>query len=856
MNTWTKLKCLIPGRRKAIEQDMQDELESLALLAGAEGRRNSLGSLTLVAEQSRAAWTWVWLEQLAADTKYALRMMRKSPLFTATAVLSLALGIGANTAIFSFLNAVMLKSLPVEDPDSLVVLTSYARDGKIGDFGYEDYRALCQDNSAFKGIMAASRVAAVSAGSGSDAQTVQRKIVSGNYFSVLGVRLPLGRFIREGEDDVQAAVISHGWWQRGFGGTAGVVGRSLELDGRAFEIVGIAPPEFLSETAGEQVDVWTTVALMPAGLKRAPGFTWLYLMGRLKPNVNYQQASASLLPRMPQMLNKFIERVQIEPGRSGGAGLRNTFASPLKVLMAIVGVALLMACANLAGLLLARSASRKREIGTRLAIGASRGRLIRQLVTESLLLAILGGLAGIVFAYYGQSVLLALVTGLGRRISLDLRPDASVLVFTLLVSLATGVLVGIVPAVGTVRGTDDALKLGAYDAAGRRRKRFGVRGALIAFQISMSMLLLVVGGLFIRTMQNLQSQDMGVRTSNVLSLRIEGRRGERVDWSNVIPEIARRLDSVRGVQAAGGSLFATLANAGGITGFRVDGYAAPTGEEQRAGANWITPGYLEAAGIPLLAGRDFSLQDNASARKAAIINQSMAKHYFSASQGAVGRSFVLNDQRYEIIGVAKDAKYSDLRESARRFVYLPALQTNQEIRSLEIRTSGAPEEFTPNVRQILKQVEPRLRIVEAMTLEQRVRQKLAREVLIANLASFFGGLTLVLVILGAYGMLSYTVVRRTKEFGIRIALGGRFASVTGTVLRDLSIAVLVGLMCGLAFAVMAGRVISSMLFGVRSVDPATIAIAVAILLVAVIAASVLPVLRAARVDPVSALRLE
>jgi putative ABC transport system permease protein len=361
MSVLLKLKYLLPGRRRAIEQDMREELESLAALSDADGARRDLGSLTFVAEEGRAVWMWTWLEQLAADIRYACRMMKRNPGLTLTAVLSLALGIGANTAIFSLMNAILLKALPVNDPASLAVLTSYSNDGRIGDFGYGDYLAIRQEKGAFAGIMAASTLAPVTAGIGAESETVQRKIVSSNYFSVLEVRLAAGRAFREDEEEQQIAVIGDQWWRHSFGAAPDAVGRPIDLDGKAFTIVGIAAPDFLSETVGERVDVWTTMALMPPAMRTAPGYTWLNLMGRLNPGVSAKQAGARLAAFSPQMQNRFIERVGIAPGSSGSSGLRDSFSAPLKVLMGVVAVALLIACANLAGLLLARAASRHRD---------------------------------------------------------------------------------------------------------------------------------------------------------------------------------------------------------------------------------------------------------------------------------------------------------------------------------------------------------------------------------------------------------------------------------------------------------------------------------------------------------------
>jgi predicted permease len=852
MSVLLKLKSLLPGRRRAIEEDMREELESLASLSEADGKRADLGSLALVAEESRAVWMWTWLERLAADIRYACRTMSRNPGLTLTAVLSLALGIGANTAIFSLMNAILLKTLPVNDPASLAVLTSYSKDDRVGDFGYLDYLAIRGEKGAFSGIMAASTLAPLAGGIGAESETVQRKIVSSNYFSVLQVRPALGRGFRDDEEDQQVAVIGDRLWRRSLGGSPDVVGRQIDLDGKAFTIVGIAPPEFLSETVGESVDVWATMTLMPPALKTAPGYTWLNLMGRLKPGVSAKQAGASLGALVPQMQNRFIERIGIEPGSSGSSGLRDNFSAPLKVLMGIVVVALLIACSNLAGLLLARAASRQREIATRLAIGASRIRLFRQLITESIVLSVLGGFLGLGFSIWGARVLLNLVSGAGKTISVDLRPDLPVLLFNLAISLVTGLLFGVAPAIHAVRGNvGEALKINASGTS-FGRSGLGLRGGLVAAQVALSMLLLIVGGLFVHTLRNLKNQDLGLRVANVLSVQL--RPQEQFHPGPIfILELLRRVEAVPGVRSACLSFSGALGNSGGVRGFRFEG-AAPTADDQRAGANWVTSKYFETLGTPLVYGREFSPQDNASSPPVVIVNRAMARRY-TGTDRVVGRRIVF-DKPYEIIGVTADAKHGDLRESAQPFVYFAALQSGSEVHSLEVRTAVSPFAVAGAIRRLARELDPRLRIGETSTLEQIVDLKLAREVLIADLAGFFAGLTLLLVVIGVYGAVAYSVARRTKEIGIRIALGALPANITGIVLRRLAFAVFAGLIVGTAVAMAAARLFAFLLFGVTATDMQAIGGAGTILCLAALIAGYLPIRRAWRLDPTTALRLE
>ncbi len=854
VSIFAKLRSLWPAHRRALEQDMREELDALAALAESEGARSQLGNLTRAAEEGRSIWTYASLEQFAADILYAARTMKQNPGFTAIALLSLALGIGANTAVFSLMDAILLKTLPVRDPESLVVLTSYSQNEKIGDFGYPDYLALRSGTSTLSGLMAASALSPVNAGIGGQSELVQAKIVSGDYFSVLGIQAAVGRILRAEDENRLLAVISYRWWKQRFGGSASAIGRQIDLDGKPFTIVGVAPAGFLGETVGESADLWTTIALIPASTRDAPGYTWLNLMGRLKPGVNARQASLNLSLLAPLMLNRFIQRVAVEPGSLGGPGLRNTFSFPLKALMTLVIVALLIACANLAGLLLARAASRQREIATRLAMGASRGRLFRQLMTESTFLALVGGLLGLSLAAWGQRVLLNLVAGVGRAISIDLRPDPHVLLFTVAASILTGLLFGIAPALHAIRGNaGEALKITSSHISGRSG-RWGLRDALMAFQVALSMVLLVVGLLFIRTLHNLKAQDLGVRPANVLTVRLDVEHGLQPAWPLLTMELLHRLRAIPGVEAVTASFNPTLENEGGIVGFHFEGQPQ-TPEAQHAQANWVAPGYFATLGIPLLQGREFSPSDNANSQRVVVINHAAASRYFGKKR-AVHRQFVFNSQPYEIVGVARDGKYNDLRASATPFVYFAALQNASPIQSLEIRTAASPLILAGAVRDVVRDIDPRLRIVEIGTLERRIEQKLAREILVADLAGFFAGLTLVLAIIGIYGTLAYSVARQTKEIGIRIALGAPLSVVARTVMGHLLLIGAIGVAIGIVAALAAGQLVSSLLFGLDPTDPMSIGSATAILSLATIAAGSLPVLRASRVEPTVALRLE
>lgn len=862
-----RLRSLV--RRKAIDAELDEELQfhiqsqiNLQLAKGLspeEARyaaQRATGGLTQIKEECRDMRKLNLLENLIQDVRYAGRTFAKSPVFTATAVLSLALGIGANTAIFSMIDAVLLKSLPVNRPDELLALTRVARDGYTGsDFSYPAYLDLRDSNDAFVGLLAASGTRPADLGSSAGTETAQYKIVSDNYFSVLGMRPILGRVFQAQDDAQPVAVISARFWQQSFDGSKAVLGRQLTLDGVPVTIVGVAPSEFLSESVGEIPDLWASVSLETVR-RNSPGFTWLYLMGRLKPGIQGTQATAELNVIAARSGSDMVSRISVEPGGRGFSRFRDRVATPLSVLMAIVAVVLLIACANLASLLLARAATRQREIATRLAIGAGRRRVVRQLLTESLLLSVMGGVLGVLFAWWSGRVLVSLLVAGRNTIALDLRPDLRIFLFTGAISLLTGVLFGLAPALQAVRrDVGQVLKLSAHTLASRER-RWHLKDALIVTQIALSLLLLVIGGLFIGTLRNLKTQDTGFRAENVLLVQLGAQRGHQPEWPGLLVRLLERLRAIPGVQAASVSFNGPLSDAGsGVLGLNVEGYLPRTPEDQKARADWVGPAYFETVGNPLFEGRDFSLADDATAPRVAIVNQTMARHYFGAGP-AVGRRFEWNKEAYQIVAVAKDAKYNDLRAPSPRVVYFAALQRMGGINSLEVRTASSPIAFAAVVRAAVREIDPRLRIGEVTTVAKRIDQKLSREYLVADISGFFGGLTLLLVSIGIYGTLAYGVARRTNEIGIRMALGAAPASVLRMVLRDTLLRLAAGLIVGVAAVLACRRALASLLFGLTPTDCATIALAAVVLIAMSLGASYLPARRASRIDPIAALRLE
>ena len=818
-----------------------------------------LGNSTLIREEVFQMNSFGFVETLWQDARFGLRMLRKNPGFAAVAILTLALSIGVNTAIFSLLDAILLRALPVSHPESLVLLSSFSRDSRVGDFGYEDYRRLRDGNQAFAGILAASSQARIDVVTDLDTEAALRKIASANYFSVLGVRPALGRVFNNEDDNLPVLVISNGFWKRSFSGSPSVIGKQMDLGGGAFTIVGVAPPEFTGETVGEAPDIWATISLVPASQRNLPGYTWLNLMGRLKPGVRAQQASADLSLLVPQLSDSeahggFITRIAVESGDRGSSALRNTFSAPLNVLMTVVAIVLLIACTNLASLQLARAATRQKEIATRLALGAGRGRIVRQLLTESVMLALAGGAVGLLFALWTEEFLLNLVASAGRAITIDVRPDLHALVFTAAISVATGVLFGLAPALQAARQGGVGLNPNSRFRVGPSR-RWAPKDILIVLQVALSALLLIVGGLFVRTLENLKTQDIGFQAANVLSVQIGSDSGRWALTASAMAPLLQRVEAIPGVRVGSFSFIPTLAAEGsGVNGLKFDGYPA-TAENQRAHANWVGPNYFAASGIPLVEGRDFSIADNSSGQKTAVLNQSIARHYFG-DRSAVGRRFQFNDVQYTIIGVAKDAKYVDLRQSNVPFIYFAALQSNSEIHSLELRTTRSPLALAGEVRDAIQNADPHLKIREITTLQNRIDQHLAREILAADVAGFFSALALVIIFVGIYGTLAYTVARRTNEIGIRMALGARKRDVLRLVVGQGMVLTLAGLAMGIAAALGLTRFLASLLYGVKPSDALTfVAVSLTVIGVALFA-SYIPARRATLVDPMVALRNE
>jgi predicted permease len=831
-----------------IELEIEEELENGRNRREARASAmRTMGNVTLAKEQVHDQSPWAWWEQLRQDGRHSLRSLRRNPAFALTVVLTLALGVGANGAIFSVIDALLLRTLPVRDPASLVAL----HDTKLENFTYPDYLQLRDNNTTLDALLAASGTLRAVIDAGGDAESGTARIVTANYFSALGVRPAAGRLLSNGDDSQSFAIVSHGYWRRRFASAPDVVGRALKINGASFTVVGVAPEHFFGETPGVAPDVWTTVMLHPPQALTERGFSWLYPIGRLKPGVSAAQAQASLSALLePSPAAGSEPRVQVAGAAHGSPRWRETIATPLFVLMAVVAVVLLIACTNLASLFLTRGNAQRREIAMRLALGASRGRVVRQLMTETLLLAAIGGAAGIAVALWGGHFLIGMAAALspGLVLSLDYTAGARLALFALAAVLFAGLLFGLAPALRTVR-----LAAGGDRVVGVERA-WGFRGGLITVQVALSLVLIAGTMMFVRSLRNLESQTAGFQTDALLRVEMMAERGYRPP-PGFLPRILERTRAIPGVQLATAATFGTFSNQGGVNGLRFEGHTPRDPQEQRARMDAVGPDYFRTTGLRLAAGRDISADDHADAPKVAVINQTAARFYFGSDAAAVGRHFAFNNADYEIVGVAENTKYGDLREAPLRIVYFSAAQRGGAAGVLEVRAAGADASVLASaVRAAVRDVDPRISVASARTVAAMIDQKLGREHMIADISGVFSVLTLLLVSIGIYGTVAYTVGRRTRELGLRLALGARRGSVVWLVVREVALILAIGTALGLAGAAGAGRLVQSLLYGIEPTDVVTLMTAASLLAAVALAAAYLPALRASRLDPAAVLR--
>jgi predicted permease len=865
--------------------------------------RIEMGSIETVKHKVRSATWESTAESIWYDIRHSLRIMAKSPGFTTVAILSLALGIGANTAIFTLINSLMLKSLPVTNPEELVAFGQEFGGGRVAGipagpwdiFPYDFYQRLQQQQKMFQGIAAyASFPTQISvqptvSATASSTQAIGH-LVSGNFFNVLGAEPLLGRPILPTDTEAPGrnpvAVVSYRYWQQSLSADPSVIGSSITVNRTPITIVGVMPPKFYGvDLNAESPDMWLPVTMqaevtLQPTLLAPNGLQWLHLMGRRKPDTNTKQAQAWVTAQAQQYLsdheahplsseaNQQIQKsfVELLPGEAGVSTMRILYQQPLHILMGVVVLVLLIACANLANFLLAKAASREREFSTRLALGSSRARIVRQILTETLLLSFIGGVLGLLLAFWGTRLLIGFVLGGENHTALSATPDLHVLAFTFGLSILTALLFGIAPALRISRiSVAPTLTSNARTAAssGGRSSRL-LPNLLVTAQVMLSVILLAGAGLFLRTLHNLQTQDYGFNRTNVLLVQFNAKfAGYKPEQLNgLYDRILTRLDALPGVKSA--ALSGTPAINAGQWDSPIDikGYTPAPGEDLNTLINRVSADYFKTLGIPVIQGRPIESRDTATAPKIVVVNQTLADHFFPHGD-AIGHRFTVADPEvkgeWEIAGVVGNTKYASPRDDARRMIYLPVTQlTGDDSYAywLQLRTTGDPTKAAIAVRAALAEVDPNLPVLEVRAIATQIDRLMARETLISQLSTFFSLLALSLACIGLYGVMTYNVVRRTNEIGIRIALGAQSSGVLWMILKESLLLLAIGVALGIPATLLGTRAIQSQLFGLSSTDPLTFLAATFTISLVTLIAAWLPARRATKVDPIIALRYE
>ena len=861
----------------------EKEADGLPADAARAAAQRQFGNTTSLHEQGREARGWPLLDSLQQDLRYGFRSLKASPAFALTAVLSLALGIGANTAIFSIVNAVMLRTLPVEDPRALVEI----KQGEMGELTNPIWEQIRDRQHAFSGTLAYSE-ARFDLADGGESQFAQGMWVSGDFFRVLGVPAFRGRVFNKYDDrrGVPAlAVISYVFWQRRYAGDPTVMGKILRLNRRPFEIVGVTPPWFTGLNVDRGFDVAIPIACEPllhpdrSALDSRSNW-WLNVLGRLRPEESLAQAAArmnllapdvnraTLPPDLnPQDQAEYLKNLfALSPAARGFSETGSQYRGALFLLMAIAGLVLLIACANVANLLLARAAARQREIAVRMAIGASRARIVRQLLTESLLLSLLGTGGGFLLALAGSRLLIHLLSTTANPLDIDLSPDLRVFAFTLAAAVLTALLFGLAPAFLATRvELERALKENARTAT-PGASRFDSNKALIVGQVALSLMLLVGSGLFLGTLRNLLTIDPGFQRQNVLVIDADFQQASvpKSQRVRVYGETIERLRALSGVVSASSSAIVPISGRGWNDVVQAEGFNATSFMDGLAFFNRISPEYFKTMRTPVLVGREFDAHDDSVSRKVTVINESAARHFFG-SVNAIGKTIRLDRPRdehggpdlYEVIGVVKDAKYFSIEEKPARTIYLSSAQDDDPPPNIayEVRSSNSVERLIPSIRAAIAAVN-RDASLEFRNFETQVSDSLLRPRVVAVLSAAFGLLALLLAMIGLYGVTNYAVVRRKSEIGIRLALGQQRSAVVWLMLRGVALLLLIGILCGVVASLAAGRLVTGLLYGIRPNDPLQVGAAVFILALAAGLAAYLPARRAARLDPMAALREE
>ena len=889
-------------RRGRFEREMEDELrdhidrrtedlirEGMSPENARRRARVEFGAGQARREECREARGFRPFDEAAQDARYSLRSLRRHPAFAAVAILSVALGIGANTAIFSLLNAVALKSLPVAAPGELFALrwSDPKTPQRFSWPTFERFHAAVPRTP----MTASTRITSMNVviGGSRSAETASGQLVSGEYFDVLGLHPALGRLLTPDDnrtvDGHPLAVISHGYWERRFASSPAAIGQDVTLNGTHFTIIGVGPPGFSGVWADAPADVWIPVMMQSAvhyagnrsshnGDDEKPWppqeqILWLDIVARIPRDQATARAHLGVafqqeLTRVANLYGGdvarrravFAQHLDLEPCGRGFSTLRKTFSKPLAALLVMVGLVLLIACANVANLLLARASGRRQEVSVRLSIGAGRWRLVRQFLTESALLAVLGALLGLLVAKGAMTLLVGQVFEGAQAIPISITPDLRVISFTLGLTLITTMLFGLFPA---IRGTDvelsTAMKAGGRTTHGSARS--GGMKLLVASQVALSLVVLVASGVFARSFRQLLLQDRGFDRENVIAVFVNPKSAGFTEGQ--LPALYRtlveRIDAVPGVRSAAVAENGLVSGSESHSGVEIAGYPKRPDEEIQFQVDSVGLNYFGTVGMRLLEGRDFTWRDNEHAPKVAIVNETLARRYFPG-RSALGQRFGDNRPDTEIVGVVVDSLVNDVHKPVPTMAWYPIAQQPDFIRTILVRAAGNSTAVESQLRSAIAQAAPALPVRGIRTLEEQIRSNLVEERLMVQLTAAFGALALLLAAVGLYGVMAYSVARRTSEFGIRMALGARREEVLWKIIGESSLIVGIGLACGLPLMLGAMRLVSSMLFGVSAADPLTVLAAAAVLVVVALFAVAIPAVRASRVDPMVALRYE
>jgi predicted permease len=836
------------------------------------------------------------MHSLMQDLRFSLRQIRRSPGFMVTAVLTLALGVGANTAIFSLLDQALLRSLPVHDPGQLVILSApgNAWEGSSGNngagveksFSYPMYRDLRDRGTAFDGLIATSPAPVGIVRNGAS-NVASAEIVSGNYFSVLGVEAAKGRMLTQADDTTPGgnpvAVVSFNYWKTHLGSDAAVVGQTLLINGQPFQIIGISPPEFQSVVWGQVPDVFVPISMLEQ-IRPGKGVRlqnhkarWMCLIGRLKPGESPERAQIAMAPlwhalraeelkalgtKSPRFVDEFLTRSELEVlrGSSGLSYSRDNLRSPLLAVMAMAFLVLLIAAVNVASLLLVRSAARVREFSLRYALGANARRVVQQLFLEGLLIGIAGGAAGLLIAPLCIRVLVHRL-GSDSATAFSTTLDARLLAFNFAIALVVSVLFSLAPALQLIRpDIVNALKQQTSTTTG---STLNFRRLIVSLQVGLSMLLLVGSGLFVRTMQNLRHVDTGFNPSHLITFHIDPLLSGYVQEK--IPVLHQRvletMATLPGIQAVAATDDPELADSNHDGNVTVEGYTAPPDDDYDVEIPLINSDFFHAMQVPLMAGRIFTEDDDSNHPPVGIVNETFAKHYFSDPAAAVGRRVAFgggnHPQFMTIVGVSRDAKHMSLRQAAPPTLFTPLRQAKIVGQLyLYLRTAAAPEQTFVAVRQAIKQIDPGLAVDAMRTMDDQIETTLSNERMIEMLAISFGLLATVLAGVGLYGVLAYSTAQRTREIGIRMALGSSRLGISRLVLVDVLRLAGIGIAVAIPCSVLLSRLLKSQLFGVSTADPLTLGAVVMLIAVVALVAAIVPARRATAVDPTTALRAE